>query len=175
MSTSIEMQNQSELAKAQVLKSDFMSDDMKKNLLGVISIAAEATNGLSPEEKIQKMTESVFGLAINEVYFFEQINRNIVETIRETNVEQCSKCKAMAHVLQVEKEEEIKRHIDEYKKKAGIKDDGTKVSSGGDDQTWKQFVMAVLQKPYFWIFASILVFSPHGAQMLDTVLKFVGK
>lgn len=175
MSTSIEMQNQSELAKAQVVKSDFMSDDMKKNLLGVISLAAEATNGLSPEEKIQKMTESIFGLAINEVYFFEQINRNIIDTIRKTNVEQCQKCKAMEHVLQVEKEEEIKKHIDEYKKKAGIKDGHDKTEDEEDSYTWKQFAMKVLMKPYVWIFASILVFSPYGAQMLDMILKFAGK
>ena len=150
---------------------------MKKNLLGVISLAAEATNGLSPEEKIQKMTESIFGLAINEVYFFEQINRNIVETIRETNVEQCSKCKAMAHVIQVEKEEEIKKHIDEYKKKAGIADDGTVKANGGEakDKSWKEVVMEILLKPYVWIFGSILVFSPYGVEMLNTVLKFVDK
>jgi len=65
MSSSIEIQNQSELAKANIVKSDYMSDEMKKNLLGVISLASEATNGLSPEEKIQRMTESIFGLAIN--------------------------------------------------------------------------------------------------------------
>ena len=82
----------------------------------------------------------------------------------------------MAHVLQVEKEEEIKRHVEEWKKKAGIKDDGSKTDESQDEpMSWKKFAMKVMMKPYVWIFASVLVFSPYGAQMLDMILKFAGK
>lgn len=61
------MINQAELAKAKIVNSGYLDDDSKKNLLNIVAITTQATNGISPEEKIQKMTESVLMLTISQV------------------------------------------------------------------------------------------------------------
>jgi len=58
MALSQEIYDSTELAKAQVANSD-LSDDYKASLLKLLNIAAVATNGIKPEEKIQKMTEAI--------------------------------------------------------------------------------------------------------------------
>lgn len=58
MALSQEIYDSTELAKVQVANSD-LSDDYKASLLKLLNIAALATNGIKPEEKIQKMTEAI--------------------------------------------------------------------------------------------------------------------
>ena len=58
MALSQEIYDSTELAKVQVANSD-LSDDYKASLLKLLNIAAVATNGIKPEEKIQKMTEAI--------------------------------------------------------------------------------------------------------------------
>ena len=51
MALSQEIYDSTELAKVQVANSD-LSDDYKASLLKLLNIAAVATNGIKPEEKI---------------------------------------------------------------------------------------------------------------------------
>lgn len=51
MATTKEMLDEAELAKSYVAGSD-MSDDSKRTYLRLINITTEATNGISPEQKI---------------------------------------------------------------------------------------------------------------------------
>ena len=61
MAISQEMMNQAELAKAKIVNSGYLDDDSKKNLLNIVAITTQATNGISPEEKIQKITDKFIG------------------------------------------------------------------------------------------------------------------
>lgn len=77
MAISQEMINQAELAKAKIVNSGYLDDDSKKNLLNIVAITTQATNGISPEEKIQKMTESVLMLTISQVQMATQLPKQI--------------------------------------------------------------------------------------------------
>lgn len=54
--------SEAELAKTTVINSP-LDDDTKRNLVMLISKSALATNGISPEEKIQHLTECMASLA----------------------------------------------------------------------------------------------------------------
>lgn len=58
MAATKEMLDEADIAKTYVVNSD-MTDDQKHTYLKLIHITTEATNGISPEEKIQKMTEAI--------------------------------------------------------------------------------------------------------------------
>ena len=53
-----EIINSAELAKTYITNSE-LSDDYKKTYLRLINISTLATNGITVEEKIQKMTECI--------------------------------------------------------------------------------------------------------------------
>ena len=53
-----EIVDDAELAKSYITSSS-MSDDYKKAYIKLLNITTMATNGLSPEDKIQKMTEAI--------------------------------------------------------------------------------------------------------------------
>lgn len=58
MATTKDMLDDAELAKSYITNSS-MSDDYKKTYIKLINLTTLATNGISPEEKIQKMTEAI--------------------------------------------------------------------------------------------------------------------
>ena len=62
MAITKEMFDEAELAKGYITNSD-LAEDQKLTYLRLINITAEATNGISPEQKIQKMTEAILLLA----------------------------------------------------------------------------------------------------------------
>ena len=68
------------MAKSYVANSD-LDDDYKKTLLRLIYISTLTTNGISPEEKIQKMTEAIHLLAISQVTFITKIDEKIEKSI----------------------------------------------------------------------------------------------
>lgn len=124
MAISQEMINQAELAKAKIVNSGYLDDDSKKNLLNIVAITTQATNGISPEEKIQKMTESVLMLTISQVQMAtqlpKQIQENIITAMTAYGNQKCQTCKAMLHVDKCEKEEAIKHRVDDLKEKGGL-------------------------------------------------------
>lgn len=72
--------DESELAKSYISNSDF-DDDYKKQLLRLINTTTLTTNGISPEEKIQKMTEAIHLLAVSQVTFITKIDEKIEKSI----------------------------------------------------------------------------------------------
>lgn len=118
MALSQEIYDTTELAKVQVANSD-MSDDYKTTLLKLLNTAALATNGISAEEKIQKMTEAIQMLAVSQIAFITHIDERIVEI----NKKQCAECKAMKMATAAEEEEKNKKIIEQYKKAHGIVSD----------------------------------------------------
>ena len=181
MALTQEIQDESELAKSYVANSD-LDDDYKKTLLRLIHISTLTTNGISPEEKIQKMTEAIHLLAISQVTFITKIDEKIEKSIQNANIKQCSSCKAMKHANDVEEEDKWKEKLSEYKQKMGITDDNDSKNTQKTDETSIQTDISMLDtikqiclKPYVWIFGSVLVFSPYGMEILKTLIQFWGK
>ena len=181
MALSQEIQDESELAKSYVANSD-LDDDYKKTLLRLIHISTLTTNGISPEEKIQKMTEAIHLLAITQVSFITKVDEKIQKSIQNANNNQCQTCKAMKHANDVEEEEKWKEKLSEYKQKMGITDDNDSKNTQKTDETSIQTDISMLDtikqiclKPYVWIFGSVLVFSPYGIEILKTLIQCFGK
>ena len=80
MATPQEILDESEIAKSYINNSDF-SDDYKRIFLKLINTATVATNGITPEEKIQMMTESVCLLAQTQVMLIKNIDEKIYKAI----------------------------------------------------------------------------------------------
>lgn len=91
--------------------------------------------------------------------------------MKEYGDAKCQSCKAMLHVDKCEKEEAIKHRVDEMKEKSGTQ----KKEAPPGDQSWSSLAKTILMKPYPWIFASILVFSPYGVDILKTLAQIFGK
>ena len=88
----------------------------------------------------------------------------------------------MKHANDVEEEEKWKEKLSEYKHKMGITDDNDSKNTQKSDENSIQTNISILDtikqiclKPYAWIFASVLVFSPYGIEILKTLIQFFGK
>jgi hypothetical protein len=55
---------EAEFAKNHLMQSD-LDDKCKKSLLRLLNVSTMATNGISTEEKVQKITEIIQGLVIS--------------------------------------------------------------------------------------------------------------
>ena len=80
MATTKEMLDEAELAKSYITNSD-MSDDSKRTYLRLINITTEATNGISPEQKIQKMTEAILLLAASQAKYIVSMDEKIDKVV----------------------------------------------------------------------------------------------
>lgn len=70
----------------------------------------------------------------------------------------------MLHVEKCEKEEAIKNKVDGMKEIGGMKSGDV-----GADPSWMIVLKQILMKPYPWILASLMVFSPYGVDILKTI------
>ena len=171
MALSQEILNESELAKSYITNSDF-DDNYKKSLLSLINLTTLSTNGISPEEKIQKMTEAIHLLAITQVSFITKVDEKIEKSITNANIRQCSSCKAMKHALKAEEEEKKQEIINAYKIANGINDDeDIDEDTYKLPKTWAETLKTILMKPYFWVFASILAISPYGCEVIKMIIQ----
>ena len=143
-----------EFAKNQLLQSN-LDDNCKRSLLRLLNVSAEATNGISIEEKVQKVAEIIFGMVISQIAFLDSVDKKI----ENANREQCKTCKAMKLVDDIEEQKKQEEIINAWKEANGYKDLNKK-----DDDASKMsiydVVKTILVKPYAWIFGSIAVFSP---------------
>ena len=166
MALTQDIQNSTELAKSQVANSTF-SDEYKKLLMQLLNTTAIATNGITPEEKIQKMTEAIQMLAVSQVSFIAHIDEHIVEI----NKKQCNDCKAMKMVIAIEEKEKNERIISQYKKEHGIFSDNIAANP-----TYQySIVKNIFLKPYIYIFGCVAVFSPFLSDIVKMILDFFSK
>ena len=86
----------------------------------MFNISREATNGITPEEKIQKMTEAIALLATTQVGYMIEIQNRINDKILNANKEQCKECIAMKHAKEVEKEKQEEERFEEYLTSIGL-------------------------------------------------------
>jgi hypothetical protein len=71
-----EIQEEAEFAKNHLMNSS-LDDRCKKSLLRLINTATLATNGVSTEEKIQKITEAIQGLVMAQITFLDSVDKKI--------------------------------------------------------------------------------------------------
>lgn len=99
------------------MNSNDMDDDYKNTLLTLLETSTLATNGISQEQKIQKMTECIQDLAVSQVGMIrhlkevivhsisestKDIDRRITDAIMAADKKQCEGCRAMRHAEEVE-------------------------------------------------------------------------
>lgn len=166
-----EIVEDAEFAKHHLMQST-LDEKCKKQLLKLLDVATEATNGISLEEKVQKITESIQGMIISQITFLDSLDKKIVST----HEKRCNECKAMKLANDVEEQKHKEEIINAWKEANGIKDapqqsqevDTTKLSVADT-------IKMVVLKPYCWIFGTIVAFSPYGVDMLNAILKFLSR
>lgn len=163
-----EIIEEAEFAKNHVMNSS-LDERCKKSLLRLLNTATMATNGISTEEKIQKITEAIQGLVLSQITFLDTVDKKIATA----NKAQCNSCKAMAHANFIEAEEQKQKLIDEWKEANGIT--STPSSSASSDDSWSDVVKKLILKPWSWILATVLIISPYGVEIIKMLLDFFGK
>lgn len=170
MAISKEIIEETELAKNHLMQSS-LDDKCKKSLLRLINVSTTATNGLSLEEKVQKVTEAICGMVLSQITFLDSVDKKI----EKSNTEQCKSCKAMKLANDVEEQKKQEEIINAWKEANGYKEPSSKSSDEPADHSIYGTIKTILVKPYAWIFGSILVFSPYGVQIVNAILNFFSK
>lgn len=173
MSTPKNILDDAELAKDYIVRSS-MTDEYKRIYLRLINTSTLATNGISQEEKIQKMTECIQMLAITQGMYLSNIDQKIQNAIDNSNKSQCRNCKAMKHADDIEKAEQEKELFDKYVESLGIKTDDveTKTFDQLNNMSWQNVLKQILLKPYVYVVLCLVSISPHGVDIIKTLINF---
>ena len=166
----INLSHSFDLTKSYLLQSELSEDD-KRLGLNLLSLALEATNGGTIEDKIQKMTEITFQLISWQMRHLMTINRMLDKKLEAENLKKCEDCLAMKHAKEIQKEEEQQEILDEYLKSIGVDKEKIEVDSGNNKV---DLFKSIFTKPYVYIFMSIAVFSPFAAEIIKTILSIFG-
>ena len=167
MALSKEILEEAELAKNHLMNSS-LDDRCKKSLLRLLNTTTLATNGLSVEEKIQKITESIHGLILSQITFLDTVDKKI----DTANKAQCVSCKAMRHANEVEEEKEHQKIIEQWKEANGIAD---KNEDDDSADSWASVIRKILLKPYPYVVLGVLVISPYGVDIVKMLLETFAK
>lgn len=176
MAMSPEISENYELTKNHVLQSDLPDSD-KNTALKLLNICALATNGISMEEKIQKMSESVFSLISWQMKFLTSINAIVENQTKKEYLTHCKECKGYKHAVEVEKEKEQQELLDAYLKTMGIRKplkeqrDSLNDNMSQIPHSFCDTIKMILLKPYPYIFLSIAVFSPFIVDILKLIFS----
>lgn len=194
MSMKESIASEAELAKSTVLNST-IDDDTKRNLVLLISKAAYATNGITPEEKIQYMTECMSSLASVLALYISKTSSQIISLEQRFDNEypdsELEKIQKFEHMLSEVEQfrntngvvpniringENFKDLIDKNSKYIVSKmlnaNDNDKNLKGNKLLVWS--IVNILKKPYFWIFASVAVCSPFIVDIINAILRAFG-
>lgn len=164
-----------ELTKNYVTNST-MSDDYKKLYLRLINISTVAINGISSEEKIQKMTECIQLLAITQGMYLSNIDTKIQKAIEQSNSKMCNNCKALEHVQEAEEEEAQNALLESYLKKHGITDkQDTLTAQKNEKLAWMDVVKTILTKPYIYVVLCLMMISPYSVEIVKVVCQLFAK
>lgn len=140
--------------------SNVLSNDDKINLTGIISEAAECTNGLSEVEKVQHLSETTFGITTMISRITEELTKNTILT----------------HNLS-EKMDKVVEKVETLAEKVGNlepKPETPPPEKRIEDLNWKDTLKLILVKPWIWIFASVVCFSPKGIELIQVLLAHFG-
>ena len=131
-----------------------------------------ATNGIKPEEKIQKMTECIQLLAVTQGMYLANIDAKIEQAITAATESRCEHCKAMKHTEEFEQQKHEKEIIDDYLEKLGV---DVHHKQTPDTQSWLDTIKSLLLKPHLWVTLSVMFVSPHGVEIAKALCEFFAK
>lgn len=162
MSMDTDLLSDLELAKTYIVNSK-ESDQYKRSMLRILNASALATNGLSPEEKIQKMSETLFSLVISQVMFSTKIDDRIDQRIKAYNKEtydreHCGKC-----------------DVDSRNKNYDCVDDDSSKYNQPNHITVITIIRELIGNPFTWLFLSVAIFSPFLSEIIKQILSFFSK
>lgn len=143
-----QIKSEFDLAQSHVSNNTTLSDAYKAQLFKLLNTTAEATNGLTVEQKIQRLTESVFSLVVAHTIFICHNDENIESIAKQQITRHENRCQNYSNIYSKDK---------------------------ADKTPWdlKNFLKDLLLKPYPWVFLSVASFSPFFPQILDTLSKII--
>lgn len=171
-----------ELAKTYLSKSD-LDDDMKKSLLKLLSNSSLATNGITSEEKIQLMTETLFSTVTTLVIFISSFDKKI----HDADIAQCQKCEVhdkLDSLIQREHDRELLAQYNQAQDSSSGSSPSSEqpcknpyFSDGNSSeksasQSTADVIKTIFVKPYIYIFLSIAVFSPFLSDIVKQLVTF---
>lgn len=189
MSIKAKIASDAEITRTKLLNST-LDDDTKDRCNVLILHAIEATNGISPEEKIQNMTESIASL-------IDVIVVNMCRTA--TRLDELTATAHKNHpkdkLEQLKKFESELSEVEKYRKQLGIasnislNDDNIKAIVNGVNKaitktaaksdlsatTYRDKIINLFKTPWPWIFGMFLVFSPHFTDLLNVITTYFAK
>lgn len=139
-----------------IQESVHFTNDEKIRLASLVTDAAECTNGLTEQEKVQNLSETTFGIVTAIINLTEQLNQNnsLTKDVKET-LDQFGREKT-----------EMEREVSLLEKRP-VKNDIRNLG-------WKDTMKLCLVKPWVWILLSVMTFSPKGLEVLDLLLQKFG-
>lgn len=175
MATTKVIFDDAELAKSYITNSK-LSDEYKRLYLRLINLSTLATNGISPEEKIQRMTECIQLLAVTQGMYLANIDEKIEKAIESANRKQCLTCKAMKHAEKAEQEQHDKELVKRYL--GNIDHVAINESEDHDENVplnWTDLLKTLLLKPYIYVTICVMIISPYGVDIIKTLCQYFAK
>ena len=185
MSVKTKIISGAEIVKTTVLNSQ-LDDTIKENLITFINNAVTATNGISQEEKIQSLTESMASLATNIASFMCRTKGKLDEI--ELSVDEL---KPADKLDQIKLFEQKLTEVENYRKingiaanisisDANIKSIVKEIKSANaaepaENLTYRDKIINIFKAPWPWIFGMFLVFSPHFTDLLHALQQYFAK
>lgn len=155
-----------------------LDDDTKRSLVTLLTQSAQATNGITPEEKIQSLTESMCGLATSLAIYMSKADQRLTQMEAEYRAEHPAD-----KTDKIKKFEQNLHDVEEYRNLNGIVPNirikGTGLADHIDeckqkpdtDGTFIDRLFALMQRPYIWMFFCVAIFSPYLNDIIGTLLK----
>ena len=157
----INIASEAELAKTSVLNSP-LDKETKRHLIALITKSALATNGITPEQKIQYLTECMATLATALATYMTASDKHI------ESIEQMYKQDHPEDRLErIQKFESYLTDAERYRDIHGIKQAG---KDGIADK-----IFGILAKPYAWIFGCVAVCSPYALDLFNAIIAHFDK
>lgn len=185
MSVKTKIISGAEIVKTTVLNSQ-LDDTIKENLITFINNAVTATNGISQEEKIQSLTESMASLATNIASFMCKTKGKLDEI--ESRVDELHPADKLDQIKLFEQkltEVENYRKINGIAANISISDANIKsivkeiksanAAEPAENLTYRDKIINIFKAPWPWIFGMFLVFSPHFTDLLNALQQYFAK
>lgn len=185
MSVKTKIISGAEIVKTTVLNSQ-LDDTIKENLITFINNAVTATNGISQEEKIQSLTESMASLATNIASFMCRTKGELDKI--EARVDELQPADKLD---QIKLFEQKLTEVENYRKingiaanisisDANIKSIVKEIKSANaaeptENLTYRDKIINIFKAPWPWIFGMFLVFSPHFTDLLHALQQYFAK
>lgn len=182
MSVKTKIISGAEIVKTTVLNSQ-LDDTIKENLITFINNAITATNGISQDEKIQSLTESMASLATNIATCICKMKGKLDEI--ESRVEEFHPTDKLDQIKLFEQnltEVENYRKINGIATNISISDDNinsiingiknANITEPTETLTYRDKIIKIFRTPWPWIFGMFLVVSPHFTDLLNTITLF---